>query len=120
MRRRGYPAEFRRRVLGLTEAGRSIATIAADLEISEQAIYTWPSRTSPCRRPPRARRPGSTTLAPPTSIALENGGRVFAATDGFAIEGTADLGTDGKRHFTCIFGKNRAFRSVDVGNVDGE
>jgi transposase len=41
MGRRGYPAEFRRRVLSLIEAGRSVATIATDLEISEQTIYTW-------------------------------------------------------------------------------
>jgi transposase len=41
MGRQGYAAEFRRRVLGLIEAGRSVATIAADLEISEQTIYTW-------------------------------------------------------------------------------
>jgi transposase-like protein len=41
MGRRGYPAEFRRRVLGLIAAGRSVASIAADLGISEQTIYTW-------------------------------------------------------------------------------
>lgn len=41
MGRRGYPAEFRRRVLGLIEAGRSVATVAIDLGISEQTIYTW-------------------------------------------------------------------------------
>ena len=37
----GYPAEFRRKVLDLIEAGRSIADVAHDLEISEQTIYTW-------------------------------------------------------------------------------
>jgi transposase-like protein len=36
-----YPAEFRRKVLDLIEAGRSIADVAHDLEISEQTIYTW-------------------------------------------------------------------------------
>jgi transposase-like protein len=41
MGRRGYSAEFRRRVLGLIEAGRSVATVAMDLRISEQTIYTW-------------------------------------------------------------------------------
>jgi transposase-like protein len=41
MARRGYPAEFRRRVLDLVEAGRKIAEVAADLGISEQTIYTW-------------------------------------------------------------------------------
>jgi transposase len=41
MARRGYPAEFRRRVLDLVEGGRKIAEVAADLGISEQTIYTW-------------------------------------------------------------------------------
>jgi transposase-like protein len=39
--RRGYPPEFRRKVLDLVEAGRSVADVARDLEISEQAIYVW-------------------------------------------------------------------------------
>jgi transposase-like protein len=39
--RRGYPPEFRRKVLDLVEAGRSVADVAHDLEISEQSIYTW-------------------------------------------------------------------------------
>jgi transposase len=37
----GYPPEFRRKVLDLIEAGRSVAEVAHDLEISEQSIYTW-------------------------------------------------------------------------------
>ena len=41
MGRRGYPPEFRRKVLDLIEAGRSVAEVAHDLEISEQSIYTW-------------------------------------------------------------------------------
>lgn len=41
MGRRGYPPEFRRKVLDLLEAGRSVAEVAHDLEISEQSIYTW-------------------------------------------------------------------------------
>lgn len=36
-----YPPEFRRRVLDLIAAGRSVASIAADLGVSDQAIYTW-------------------------------------------------------------------------------
>ncbi|WP_018333273.1 transposase [Actinomycetospora chiangmaiensis] len=36
-----YPAEFRRKVLDLVEAGRPIAQVAADLEISDQTIYVW-------------------------------------------------------------------------------
>jgi transposase len=41
MGRRGYPPEFRRKVLDLVEAGRPIADVARDLETSEQSIYTW-------------------------------------------------------------------------------
>ena len=41
MARRGYPPEFRRRVLNLIEEGRKVSEIANDLEVSEQTIYTW-------------------------------------------------------------------------------
>jgi transposase-like protein len=41
MGRRGYPPEFRRRVLDLIEAGRKVAEVADDLGISDQTIYTW-------------------------------------------------------------------------------
>ncbi len=33
--------QFRRKVLDLIEAGRSVAQVARDLEISEATIYTW-------------------------------------------------------------------------------
>jgi transposase len=36
-----YPPEFRRKVLDLIAAGRPVATVAADLDISDQTIYTW-------------------------------------------------------------------------------
>jgi len=36
-----YPPEFRRRVLDLVVAGRSVASIAADLGVSDQTIHTW-------------------------------------------------------------------------------
>ena len=39
--RRGYPAEFRRRVVDLLAAGRTVADVARDLGLSEQAIYGW-------------------------------------------------------------------------------
>ena len=38
---RRYPAEFRRKVLDLVAAGRPVAEVAYDLEISAQVIYTW-------------------------------------------------------------------------------
>jgi transposase-like protein len=36
-----YPPEFRRKVLDLLAAGRRVAQVAADLDISDQTIYTW-------------------------------------------------------------------------------
>jgi transposase-like protein len=39
--RRGYPPEFRRKVLDLVASGRSVVDVARDLEISEQSIYVW-------------------------------------------------------------------------------
>jgi transposase len=41
MGRRGYPAEFRRKVLDLVESGRPVADGAKALGISDQTIYTW-------------------------------------------------------------------------------
>ena len=41
MARRGYPPEFRSRVVELVEGGRRVGEVAADLGISEQSIYTW-------------------------------------------------------------------------------
>ena len=38
---KGYPPEFRRRVLELLKAGRSVAEVASDLGVSRQAIYNW-------------------------------------------------------------------------------
>jgi transposase-like protein len=41
MGRRGYPPEFRRKVLDLVTAGRSVGEVAQVLGISDQSIYTW-------------------------------------------------------------------------------
>ena len=41
MGRKGYPPEFRRRVLDLVAAGRPVVDVARDLGISAQSIYTW-------------------------------------------------------------------------------
>ena len=41
MGRRGYPREFRRKVLDLVEAGRPVIDVARDLGVSAQSIYTW-------------------------------------------------------------------------------
>src|SRR5919197_1185553 len=42
--RRGYPAEFRRRVVDLLATGRKVADVARDLGVSEQAVYGWRRR----------------------------------------------------------------------------
>ena len=39
--RRGYSAEFRRRVIDLLGTGRKVADVARDLGVGEQAIYGW-------------------------------------------------------------------------------
>lgn len=41
MGRKGYPVEFRRRVLDLIDAGRPVAEVAHDLGISDQTVYNW-------------------------------------------------------------------------------
>ena len=41
MGRRGYPPEFRRRVLDLLAAGRRVTDLARDLGVSDQTIYIW-------------------------------------------------------------------------------
>jgi Transposase len=41
MGRRGYPPEFRQRVLDLVAAGRGVEDVARDLGISDQTIYSW-------------------------------------------------------------------------------
>ena len=41
MGRQGYSAEFRRKVLDLLAAGKGVASIAHDLDLSDQTIYNW-------------------------------------------------------------------------------
>lgn len=41
MRRAGYPAEFRPKILDLLADGKSVASIAHDLDVSDQTIYSW-------------------------------------------------------------------------------
>lgn len=38
---RPYPEEFRRRAIALVRAGRSVAQVALDLEVTQAAIYNW-------------------------------------------------------------------------------
>lgn len=61
MRRPSCPAEFRRKVLDLLAERRSVASVAHDLDVSDQTIYKWRRQTastaasSPARAPPRRR-----------------------------------------------------------------
>ena len=57
MGRRGYPAEFRRKVLDLVAAGRPVTDVARDLGISAQSIYTWARQD----RIDKGREPGLTS-----------------------------------------------------------
>jgi transposase-like protein len=57
MGRPGYPAEFRRKVLDLLAEGRTVASIAHDLDVSEQTIYNWRRQD----RIDRGVQPGLTT-----------------------------------------------------------
>ena len=41
MGRRGYSAEFRRRLLDRLAEGHSVASVAHDLDLSDQTIYDW-------------------------------------------------------------------------------
>ena len=38
---RSYPPEFRKKVLDLLAAGRSVAEVAEDLGVTGQTIYNW-------------------------------------------------------------------------------
>lgn len=38
---RRYPAEFRRKVLDLVEAGRPVTEVALLLGVSDQTVYNW-------------------------------------------------------------------------------
>lgn len=103
---RGYPPEFRRRVLDLIEAGRKTAQVAEDLRISDQTIYSWRRQTgstvasSPgCPRPSGLSWPrrGSASVNSKAELAvhrrateLRKGGRAqkqFAAIEVMAAEG---------------------------------
>jgi transposase-like protein len=57
MARRGYPPEFRRKVLDLLAAGRKVVDVARDLELSDQTIYNWRRQD----RIDRGLQPGLTT-----------------------------------------------------------
>ena len=52
-----YPPEFRRRVLDLIAVGRSVASLSADLGVSDQTIYNWRRQD----RIDRGLQPGSTS-----------------------------------------------------------
>jgi transposase-like protein len=51
MGRRGYPPEFRRRVLDLLASGRRVTDLARDLRVSSQTIYIWRTQDLDRSRP---------------------------------------------------------------------
>lgn len=65
MGRKGYPPEFKRRALHLVEAGRSIAEVARDLDISPQSIYRWQRQD----RIDKGTEPGTTSVESAEMIA---------------------------------------------------
>jgi transposase-like protein len=78
--RRGYPPEFRRKVLDLVASGRTVSEVAFDLEISEQTIYSWlrqdridqglkPGLTTPERAELRANWPTLSDQRPSRRVA---------------------------------------------------
>ena len=104
MGRRGYPAEFRQRVLDLVAAGRRVRDVAVDLGSSDQTVYDWrrqermdqgiePGLTSAERAELAAAHPGARSRARHPS----EGGRVverdhkpkrrFAAVEVIAADG---------------------------------
>ena len=54
---RSYPAEFRRKVLDLVEAGKPVAEIAQQLGVTGQTIHNWRNQDPV----DRGLRPGITT-----------------------------------------------------------
>jgi transposase len=57
MARQGYSAEFRRKVLDRLANGHSVASVAHDLDLSDQTIYNWRRQD----RIDRGLQPGRTT-----------------------------------------------------------
>lgn len=57
MARQGYSAEFRRKVLDRLANGHSVASVAHDLDLSDQTIYNWRRQD----RIDRGLEPGRTT-----------------------------------------------------------
>ena len=55
---RAYPGEFRRRAVALVTAGRSVAQVAIDLEVTDASIYKWIKQD----KIDRGELPGRTTV----------------------------------------------------------
>jgi len=81
MGRRGYPAEFRRRVLELVESGRSIKELADNLAVSQQTFYTWRKHA----RIDRVSMSSSDASADRTHSA-DRGGSLLASTPGSILD----------------------------------
>jgi transposase-like protein len=111
MGRRGYPPEFRRKVLDLVEAGRPIAEVAKALGISAQSIYTWrrqdridrgllPGLSSPRRRSWRPPAVGSRSWRPSWRSRAVPPSRSRSKRPLWTVRGHPN---DGKRSCRCRF-----------------
>jgi transposase-like protein len=66
-----YPQAFRRKVLDLLKAGRSVAAVAADLDLSTQTIYNWREARAGCAiRGAAGRRTPARSVAQARAAAL--------------------------------------------------
>jgi transposase-like protein len=71
---RGYPPEFRRKVLDLIASGRKVAEVAHDLGVSGQTIYNWRNQALPPTPVlPGGRMPRSCVLAFPARVPCPEG-----------------------------------------------
>src|SRR3954451_5815580 len=100
MGRRGYPAEFRRKVLDLVESGRPVTDVARALGISDQTIYTWRRQD----RIDKGLEPGLTSGERSELAARQAADRGLGGRAGGASEGLGAAGEGGapKRRFQAI------------------
>ena len=97
---RRYPPEFRRKVLDLLKSGRTVAEVAAGLDVTEQTIYNWLGpgahryRTEAGAELDRERR----TRRRPSSYRRVGDRACHRQT----LHGTAEVGGAPKRRFEAI------------------
>ena len=97
---RRHPPEFRRKVLDLLKSGRTVAEVAAGLDVTEQTIYNWLG-------------PGAHRYRTEAGAELDREGRTRRRPSSYrrvgdrachrqALHGTAEVGGGRKRRFEAI------------------